>query len=430
MSAAVEATAAEGTTPREPREQEKLRKRCSDLGIAFWFVCPKSGKKRWLKVDTLRWRIAETEAGRGKAFWKDRGAVAAEATDTGASEPEAEPEAHPESTEAPAPAAPVAPAPVPSNGDAGAQMAALIRTIAGGAVDEAKVRAIVAESAPDIASLRNEISAAVEAAIKALPAQRIEVAAPGAAPKEVKGPLPAVFAKLVKLASLRQNVLMVGPAGCGKTFLAGKVAEALSLPFHFISCSAGMSEGQLSGRLLPVAEAGRFVYVPAPFVTAYEGGGVFLLDELDSADANTLTFLNAALANGHLSLPHRPEKPVAERHADFVCLAAANTYGHGANRVYAGRNQLDGATLDRFRAGIVNVDYDVTVEESLVDSAVLSWGRKIRERITKHGLRRIMSTRAMLDFTRQKRALGYGHAEWEESYFADWPADERAKVEA
>ena len=162
--------------------------------------------------------------------------------------------------------------------------------------------------------------------------------------RKVKGVFPSYFALIVKLASIRQNVLMVGPSGSGKTFLASKVAEALELSFAFVSCSAGMSEGNLAGRLLPIEVGGRFVYVPAPFVDAYENGGVFLFDEIDSADANTLTFINAALANGHLSLPQRPDKPVAARHEDFVCLAAANTLGHGASRIYAGRNQLDGAT--------------------------------------------------------------------------------------
>src|SRR5262245_10368722 len=143
------------------------------------------------------------------------------------------------------------------------------------------------------------------------------------------------------LARARRPVLLVGPAGSGKTHLAEQVAKALGLPFAFIACSAGMSEGQLLGRLVPTGEAGKFEYLISEFVRCYENGGVFLFDEIDAADSNTLLVLNSALANGRMALPNRPEKPFADRHPDFVCFAAANTFGTGADRMYVGRNQLD-----------------------------------------------------------------------------------------
>ena len=88
---------------------------------------------------------------------------------------------------------------------------------------------------------------------------------------------------------------------------------------------------------------------------------------------------------------------------------------------------LDGATLDRFRAGVIELDYDARVERKLINPAVLKWGKKIRKAIADHKLQRIMSTRVMLDFSRQAEA-GFGQADWESSYFADWTPDERAKV--
>ena len=80
-------------------------------------------------------------------------------------------------------------------------------------------------------------------------------------------------------------------------------------------------------------------------------GGVFLFDEIDAADANVLLVVNSALANGRMSVPSRHDQPVAKKHSEFVCIAAANTFGRGADRVYVGRNELDEATLDRFRIG-------------------------------------------------------------------------------
>ena len=118
-----------------------------------------------------------------------------------------------------------------------------------------------------------------------------------------------------------------------------------------------MSESQILGRLVPAGENGQFVFLSTQFLDAYENGGVFLFDEIDAADPNVLLVINSALANGHLSVPSRHEKPTAARHPDFICIAAANTFGHGADRQYVGRNQLDESTLDRFRIGTVPMDY-------------------------------------------------------------------------
>ncbi len=284
---------------------------------------------------------------------------------------------------------------------------------------DSKLTALRAELA-DMTQKVAEAAAATPRVEKLVVAQGIE--------RKVEGRTHAMFDKVCKLAAIRKNVLLVGPAGAGKTKLAHQVADALGLPFYSISCTAGMSETHLTGWLLPVGESGRFVYVPSMFVTAYEQGGVFLLDEGDAADANVLMVLNQALANGGFFIPQRTEKPYCKRHADFVCIMAANTFGHGGDMVYAGRERLDGATLDRFRSGIVSIEYDADLEEALVDPDVLAWGRAIRETINASKLRRIMSTRLMIDFSDQKTAYGWGRTEWTESYFRDWTRDELNKA--
>lgn len=98
----------------------------------------------------------------------------------------------------------------------------------------------------------------------------------------------------------------------------------------------------------------------------YQNGGVFLLDEVDLGNANVLAVINAALANGGMGFPDGK----IERHPDFVLLAAANTYGTGASRVYVGRNQLDGATLDRF--AFVEMPYDEALEMTLAGKPTAS----------------------------------------------------------
>jgi hypothetical protein len=310
-------------------------------------------------------------------------------------------------------------------------------------VDEAEVRQLIDGDVQRIATTatadlmaltRNLVAQAVDATKAELVAagvvkQTLEVKLPGCEARPVEGQAHPALPRCVRLAAARRNVLLVGPAGSGKTHLAGQVAAALGLPFAHISCSAGMSEGQLTGRLLPVGDGGRFEYVRSEFVKAYEDGGVFLFDEIDAADANTLLVLNSALANGQMALANRPENPVAKRHPDFVAVAAANTFGTGADRQYVGRSQLDESTLDRFRIGQVEMDYDAAVEEALCPDAELR-GRLqgYRAAIRANRLRRIVSTRFLRDAYLMKQA-GDTEAEIDAALFAGWSADEVRKVQ-
>lgn len=357
-------------------------------------------------------------ARRSKAFYRDalnemEPSVVAKAVqhlyDTGIlTEADDEPSTEQESLPLPTPTAPTA---RPATDDLTAA-AELLRIIAANkGIDENAVRAIVTA----------ELAKTEPTRIEHVVIERGEA-------RKIDGHLHKSFDRVFKLAQIRQNILIVGAAGCGKTKLAHQVADALGLPFGMTSCSAGMSENQLTGWLLPVEAGGKFSYVPAGFAKAYEHGGVFLLDEIDAADENTLLVINAALANGHMHIAQRHESPVVKRHPDFVCIAAANTFGHGADMMYAGRNKLDGATLDRFRAGIVKMDYDEVLETSLVDPVVYVWAKRIRDQINDLRLRRVMSTRVMLDFTAQKDALGFTVKDFEESYFADWTRDELSKI--
>ena len=246
--------------------------------------------------------------------------------------------------------------------------------------------------------------------------------------KEIKGPIPDCFQTVLDLAQARCNILLVGPAGCGKTHISRMIAESIGLDYAAQSCSAGMSESAFSGWLLPIGDSGKFEYVQSEFVRIYENGGVFLFDEIDAADSNTLLFLNQALANGEFFLPQRHHKPHVKRHKDFVAIAAANTFGNGATAMYSGRNLLDGATMDRFRMGIVPMDYDNNVESKLVDPEVLKWGLSLRTVINQRNLRKIMSTRVMIDATKM-RSVGWSIKKIHDAYISDWSKDDRSLID-
>ena len=235
------------------------------------------------------------------------------------------------------------------------------------------------------------------------------------------------FTRVLNLAQRRKNIMMYGPTGSGKSHLGEMVATALDLPFYSISCTAGMSEGQVTGRLLPVKDNGAFDYVPAEFVKAYEEGGVFLLDEMDAADPNVLLIINSALANKRMPIVNRPENPVAFMHEDFVMMAGCNTVGTGADRMYSGRAQLDASTLDRFNIGKVLVEYDHELETQLITDRTLRetcW--TIRKNILDNRLERAMSLRFMLDSMEMMEDWTIN--ECLEGFFQGWRSDEVAKA--
>lgn len=244
-------------------------------------------------------------------------------------------------------------------------------------------------------------------------------------PVEIKGTVHASFKKALRNCVRFGQTYIAGPAGTGKTTLAGQIAEALELPYGHISCTAGMSEAHLLGRMDAHGN-----YLTSEFVTIYENGGVFLFDEIDAADSNTLLIINSALANGHMSVPNRKDKPFAKRHKDFVCIAAANTWGFGSNE-YVGRNQMDAATLDRFAGSQLFVDYDTDLEKEISKEfpgvATVIW--RIRENVKQNRIRRVVSTRAIINGVIARKD-GDSLKEYLNDFTIAWTAEERSKAMA
>lgn len=270
----------------------------------------------------------------------------------------------------------------------------------------------------------------------------VEIRMAGREPAIVAGAHP-LMPKVLALINAGLNVLLVGPAGCGKTHLAHQIADVLQVPFASISYTAGASESWLVGRMLPTGEAGRFEYRPSGFVTNYGRPSVTLHDEIDAADPNMLLILNAALANGGFDNPISGQR--LTRHTEAHQIAAANTAGTGADLIYSGRNALDGATLDRWFP--VAMTYDSALEAALIGiepEAVKPWtpapapteaelvglGQwvlRLREKAGAARLRRIVSTRAVQKAMTARRA-GLSSDDVRAALTFGWTADELAKV--
>jgi len=249
-------------------------------------------------------------------------------------------------------------------------------------VDPAPVRAELDWATID--GIRRDAIAAAVAAVEQHRPIRIEIKQGAQIRTLPDGHRHPVFGDVLAALSVRENVYLVGPAGSGKTTIASQAADALELPFYSTG-AVGMAY-QLQGF---INAEGR--YMETDLYRAYVGGGVFLFDEIDASSAQALLAFNAIAANDLAAFPCGTVK----RHADFVIIAAANTWGSGADAQYVGRAQLDAATLDRF--AFISMDYDERLE--LAISSNDEWTRYVQafRRITRQlKIRAVVSPRASI----------------------------------
>jgi hypothetical protein len=161
------------------------------------------------------------------------------------------------------------------------------------------------------------------------------------------------FPLLAAAVAQRVNVMLVGPAGSGKTTACEQVAKALGLDFY--ATGAVNSEYKLTGF---IDAQGRIV--STAFRRAFEHGGLFLFGETDGSMPGALLAFNTALANDWMDFPDG----VIRKHPNFRVVADANTFGTGADRLYVGRNQLDAASLDRY--AVIEWNYDEALEAAMI----------------------------------------------------------------
>lgn len=276
--------------------------------------------------------------------------------------------------------------------------------------------------------VQQQVQRLVDEAVGARVPREIIIKAADALDVKLDGHVHPAFDKVLRLVKAKVNVMLVGPAGCGKTHLFSQVCQALGTTGESISLSGGVTEAHLTGRLLPTGEGGRFVYTESPFVKHYREGKPFLLDEMDGGDPNVLLAINQATANGGFSIEARAASGLdtyVKRHPDAIIMATANTFGTGAGAMYVGRNQLDAATLDRWY--VVQMDYDKAFEERCAPSQVTHFVWRLRELITANKWRRVASTRMI---QKAGAALGAG-LDWatvKTDILSGFSAEETAKI--
>lgn len=189
-------------------------------------------------------------------------------------------------------------------------------------------------------------------------------------------------------------VMLVGPAGSGKSYIAEQVAKATNKAFYFTNAVTNIA--QIFGFKDASGE-----YHPSSFYEAFKNGGVFMLDEMDASIPEVLTTLNAAIGNGYHTFPCG----FVKRHPDFRLIAACNTFGLGADYKYIGRNQLDAASLNRFVPVYINYDTHIDNELAEGDEELVFFITKYREVLDKNKINAVCSYRDIKTLHKMEKAL-------------------------
>ncbi len=137
-----------------------------------------------------------------------------------------------------------------------------------------------------------------------------------------------------------------GASGTGKTSAIKQIAARVNLPVYQITASERMETPDLVGHYTLIN--GSTEWQDGPLTMAMRNGGIFLLDEVDTANPAMLIALNGVLdGSGLVIAEHGGE--LVQPHPLFRIACTGNSAGNGdSSGYYAGVGQMNMAFMDRF----------------------------------------------------------------------------------
>lgn len=164
---------------------------------------------------------------------------------------------------------------------------------------------------------------------------------------------------LMRSAVRAKNIMMTGPAGCGKTMAAKALVKSLNRPdFYFNLGATGDPRASLIGNTHFDKEKGTF-FSESAFVKAIKTpNAVILLDELTRAHPDAWNILMTVLDQNqrYLRLDEQENSPIVNVASGVTFIATANI-----GNEYTATRVLDRALLDRFV--IIEMDVLTDVQE-------------------------------------------------------------------
>jgi len=247
---------------------------------------------------------------------------------------------------------------------------------------------------------------------------------------------PEDFDRLASIIKAKQNVLLVGPAGCGKSRLVSEIAKSLGKDLFTISFGGGMRYAQAFGSTH--ITNGDTEWKPSELLQAVQKPCVVFLDEVMGVDPDIGLGLNSLLEKD----TRRFLSPIGEIkvHSECSFIAASNTTGRETrNRQYTGAQRADDSLLDRFSA-VYHMDYNSEVESHLVYNILnnelehagmllLDMLTKLRESIKVYAIPFDPSTRRLINAANLVLLGNHPREAFELSFLNSLTHTERSKIQ-
>ena len=166
---------------------------------------------------------------------------------------------------------------------------------------------------------------------------------------------------LVRSAMRGKNIMMTGPAGCGKTMAAKTLTNSLDRPHFYFNLGATQDPRATLIGNTHFSQADGTFFSEALFVKAIQTeGAIILLDELSRAHPEAHNILMTVLDEGqrYLRLDEADGAPTIKVAKGVTFVATANI-----GNEYTATRVMDRALLDRF----IIVEMDVLNHEEEVD---------------------------------------------------------------
>ncbi len=183
-------------------------------------------------------------------------------------------------------------------------------------------------------------------------ADRAEVEAAGATAKLEKQSTEIKVAYEALLQGRIGGVLLLGPTGTGKSFLAKIIAVEMGAPLLSVQITEGTTVDDLVGSFVPDGKGG-FQFVMGPLLKAYTLGFPLVIDELNFGSAGVIACANQFLdKTGRVTINGK----TYFRNPNFIAFMTANPG-------YEGTNPLNVALKNRF----IKVNVPALTKRQFVD---------------------------------------------------------------
>lgn len=211
----------------------------------------------------------------------------------------------------------------------------------------------------------------------------------------IKGTVSKDFEVHCNLVNAGKPLYLYGPAGCGKSYEAKQIAEALGLDYY--ETSQAMFAHELKGY---GDAAGKFV--PTAFYKAFFYGGLFFLDEVDASAPEALVVMNNAVANKRFDFPVIGN---VEAHPNFRVVAAGNTRMTGATLAYTARQMQDTSFKNRFFFELCTYDERIELQLANGDKEIVEFAHDLRKAARETQILQLCSYRQIADLAQLQECV-------------------------